>query len=290
MSVAGQYCFRDTLNLLVGNNNLMLNYVRMGEGEPLVILHGLFGSSKNWQSLSRVFSQHFDVLTLDLRNHGESFHSDVMDYPAMVDDVHQLLSHLGIKSCRLIGHSMGGKVAMLFALKYPQMVSQLVVADIAPIANLHNYDHLIDPVMALKLDEMDSRAAIDKALQADIADTQLRQFLLQSLVREPSGSGNGWRWKINWCAIKQQIDKITGFPGSDDNTALDNVQTKCWKVSTPTLFISGSRSDYVDEIGKFAINQHFEQPQFKVLNGAGHWLHAEQPKQFVEASLKFFKI
>ena len=152
------------------NNKAVLNYVRIGQGEPLIILHGLFGSSKNWQSLSKVFSKHFDVLTLDLRNHGESFHSDVMDYPAMVDDVYQLLNQLGIKSCRLIGHSMGGKIAMLFASDYPQLVSQLVVADIAPIAYEHSYDHLIDPVMALNLDEMDSRAAIDQALQVDISN------------------------------------------------------------------------------------------------------------------------
>jgi esterase len=264
----------------------MLNYVRMGEGEPLIILHGLFGSSKNWQSLSKTFAKHFDVLTLDLRNHGQSFHSDVMDYPVMVDDVHRLLSELGIKSCRLIGHSMGGKVAMLFASTYPQLVSQLVIADIAPIAYRHNYDHLIDPIMSLKLDEMDSRAAVDKVLQADIGDAQLRQFLLQSLAREP----DGWRWKNNWSAIKQQIDKITGFPGSEDSATLDDAQTTCWKVNTQALFISGERSDYVDEKGKVVIKQHFEQPHFRVLNGANHWLHAEQPKQFAEAVLQFFQI
>jgi esterase len=272
----------------------MLNYVRIGQGEPLVILHGLFGSSKNWQSLAKVFARHFDVVTLDLRNHGQSFHSDVMDYPAMVDDVHQLVSHLGIKPCRLIGHSMGGKVAMLLASKSPQSVSQLVVADIAPIAYRHDYDHLIDPIMALKLDEMDNRAQIDKALQAGIADAQLRQFLLQSLVREPSisgsGTGNGWRWKNNWLVIKQQIEALTGFPSFEQEATLGNTQTQVWKVNAPTLFISGSRSDYVDEKGQYAINQYFDLPQFKVLNGAGHWLHAEQPKQFAEAVLNFFEI
>jgi esterase len=267
----------------VENNNPMLNFVRMGVGEPLIILHGLFGSSKNWQSLSKIFSKHFDVLTLDLRNHGESFHSDVMDYPAMVDDVHQLLNKLGIKSCLLMGHSMGGKVAMLFASKYPQLVSQLVVADIAPIAYHHNYDHLIDPIMALKLDEMDSRAAVDKVLQADIIDAQLRQFLLQSLVRKPD-EPDGWRWKNNWSAIKNNLDKIIGFQSSEE------AQLSCWKVNTPALFISGEQSSYVDEIGKAAINQHFGQPLFKVINGANHWLHAEQPKQFSEAVLNFFRI
>jgi esterase len=237
----------------------------------------------------RRFSQYFDVLTLDLRNHGDSFHSDVMDYPSMVNDVYQLLNELGIKSCRLMGHSMGGKVAMLFALKYPRHISQLVVADIAPIVYQHNFDHLIDPVMALKLDEMNSRTDVDKALQVDIADPQLRQFLLQSLVRKP-GEPVGWRWKNNWSAIKQHIDKIKGFPSSGGGSALLGATIKPWKVNTPALFISGELSDYVDEKGKIAINQHFEKPQFKVLNGANHWLHAEQPKQFSEVVLKFFGV
>ena len=217
----------------------------MGEGEPLIILHGLFGSSKNWKSLSEVFSKHFDVLALDLRNHGESFHSDIMDYPSMVDDVYQLLSQLGTKSCRLVGHSMGGKVAMLFPSKYPQLVSQLVVADIAPIAYDHNYDNLIDPIMALKLNELDGRGAVDEVLQADIEEAQVRQFLLQSLARDPS-EPDGWRWKNNWSAIKQHIDKITGFPDSDDAT-LNSVQPTVWKVNIPTLFISGEFSDYVEK-------------------------------------------
>lgn len=275
-----------TVSNLLKKNKAMLNYARTGEGECLVILHGLFGSSKNWQSLSSVFSEHFDVLTLDLRNHGLSFHDDVMDYPSMVEDVHQLLAHLDIQSCRVIGHSMGGKVAMLLALKYPQLVSQLVVADIAPIAYQHDYNHLVDPVMALNLDELDSRAAVDKALQPSIPDLQLRHFLLQSLVRD---SGK-WRWKNNWSAIKQHIDKITGFPGLESSPALDGVQSNCWKVNSRALFISGGDSDYVDEQGKFVINQHFEQPQFKVLDGANHWLHAEQPKQFAQAVLNFFQI
>lgn len=270
------------------NNNPALNYVRIGEGEPLIILHGLFGSSKNWQSLSNVFSKHFDVLVLDLRNHGESFHNDMMDYPSMVNDVYQLLSQLGIKSCRLVGHSMGGKVAMLLASKYPQLVSQLVVADIAPIAYEHNYDNLIDPIMALKLDELESRGAADKVLQADIEETQVRQFLLQSLVRDSSES-DGWRWKNNWSAIKQHIDEITGFPGSGDTT-LNSLQSTVWKVNIPTLFISGERSNYVEKKGKVVIHGHFEQPHFKVLMNANHWLHAEQPKQFSQAVLNFFGV
>ena len=261
------------------NHNPLLNFARMGEGEPLVILHGLFGSNKNWQSLSKFFSQYFDVLALDLRNHGESFHSDVIDYPSMVNDLHYLLNQLEIKSCRLLGHSMGGKVAMLYALQYPQLVSQLVVADIAPIAYQHNFDHLIDPIMSLKLDEMDTRSDVDKALKTDISDPQLRQFLLQSLSRKP----DGWCWKNNWSAIKKHFDKIIGFQIPEE------AQSGSWKVNIPTLFISGELSDYVDEIGKDVINHHFEKPLFRIINSANHWLHAEQPKQFTDAVMNFFR-
>lgn len=254
----------------------MLNYVRTGDGEPLIILHGLFGSSKNWQSLSKVFGSHFDVLVVDLRNHGLSFHDDIMSYPAMVDDVYRLINHLGINSCRVLGHSMGGKVAMLLALSYPQLVSRLVVADIAPITYHHDYNHLIDPVLALNLEEMKNRSEVDKALQNDIPDLQLRHFLLQSLIREPDAGG--WCWKNNWAAIKNNIDKITGFPDSVADS---------WRVNTPTLFINGGKSDYLNEQGKVVINQHFESPVFKTLTDANHWLHAEQPEQFSKAVLNF---
>ena len=136
---------------------------------------------------------------------------------------------------------------------------------------------------------MDSRASIDKALQVDISTAQLRQFLLQRLFREPS-EPDLWRWKINWSSIKQHIDKIKDFPRLDCDSVLHGASTKSWKVNTPVLFISGELSDYVGENGKDAINLHFEKPQFKVLNGANHWLHAEQPKPFSDAVLKFFGI
>ena len=270
----------------MANHPALLNFVRIGSGEPLIILHGLFGSSKNWHSLTQVFSRYYDVLALDLRNHGLSFHDDVMDYPAMVDDVYRLLCHLDIHCCRLIGHSMGGKVGMLLALRHPQLLSRLVVADIAPVAYTHGYEHLIEPVMALNLDEMESRSAVDRALQNDIADPKLRHFLLQSLVRD----ADRWRWKNNWAALKQNIDKITGFPEpaqQHENGAPVNGQINDWRVSTTTLFINGGQSDYVDQKAKAVIRQHFDAAEFKTLANAGHWLHAEQPQQFAQAVLEF---
>ena len=186
----------------------LLHYSETGNGEPLIILHGLFGSNKNWQSLARVFSRHFKVFSLDLRNHGQSFHHQEMNYPVMVEDVYRLMCHLGIHSCSLIGHSMGGKTAMLLALKHPELVSQLVVADIAPVAYSHAYSHLIEPILGLKLDQLDSRSAVDNVLQRDIPDSLLRKFLLQNLERK----AGHWRWKVNWPAIDRQMHHVTGFP------------------------------------------------------------------------------
>ena len=168
-----------------------LHYSRSGSGEPLLILHGLFGSGKNWHSQARRFAEFFDVYCVDLRNHGQSFHADEMNYPAMADDVVRLLDHLGIDSCRMLGHSMGGKVAMTIAIQHPALISRLVVADIAPVSYRHHYDDLIDPILALQLDRYRSRAEVDHALRAYIPEDTLRAFLLQNLERD----GAEWRWR-----------------------------------------------------------------------------------------------
>jgi pimeloyl-ACP methyl ester carboxylesterase len=251
----------------------LLHYSETGNGEPLIILHGLFGSGKNWQSLARVFSRHFKVYTLDLRNHGQSFHHHEMNYAVMAEDVYRLMQHLGIESCSLIGHSMGGKTAMLLTLKHPQLVSRLVVADIAPVVYSHAHHHLIDPIMALKLDQMDNRSAVDKALQRDIPDTTLRNFLLQNLERKHQQ----WRWKVNWSAIDRQLNHLTGF----SNLPIE------WKVRTPTQFIRGENSDYIGAAEESVIADHFEEATIRTITNAGHWLHAEQPEKFSQLVLSF---
>ena len=251
----------------------LLHYSETGSGEPLFILHGLFGSSKNWQSLARVFSQHFKVFTLNLRNHGQSFHHQEMNYEVMVEDVYRLMVHLGIDSCSLIGHSMGGKTAMLMALEHPQMVSKLIVADIAPVAYSHAYSHLIDPILRLKLDQLDSRSTADKLLQRDIPDTLLRNFLLQNLERKD----DQWRWKVNWSAITRQMNHLTGFPKLPP----------AWKITTPTRFIRGENSEYIGDAEEVEIAAHFENATIKTIRNAGHWLQAEQPAEFSQLALKF---
>ncbi|MDH3537807.1 MAG: alpha/beta fold hydrolase, partial [Gammaproteobacteria bacterium] len=136
----------------------LLNFASSGSGQPLVVLHGLFGSGRNWQSHTRQFASRCQVINVDLRNHGQSFHADEMNYPIMADDVAQLLQRLELADCNLLGHSMGGKVAMTLAVNYPALVSRLIVADIAPVSYFHHYDDLIEPILALPLDAIESRA------------------------------------------------------------------------------------------------------------------------------------
>lgn len=252
-----------------------LSYTRNGGGPPLVVLHGLFGSGKNWQSHTRQFASHFEVFNLDLRNHGQSFHSDEMNYPAMAEDVAGLLQRLDLVNCNLLGHSMGGKVAMTLAVNNPASVGRLIVADIAPVAYFHHYDDLIDPILALPLESIESRAQADQLLRQNIPEDQLRTFLLQNLVREP----DGWRWRVNWRAIQRDMEFLTGFSDLPDG----------WCIDLPTLFIRGARSDYVGDAEIDVINRHFKKASIATIEDAGHWLHAEKPEPFAQLVLEFLQ-
>jgi esterase len=196
-----------------------------------------------------------------------------MNYRVMADDVLQLLDHLEVSQCNLLGHSMGGKVAMIVAQKCPARVARLIVADIAPLAYSHQYDDLIAPIMCFTLDSIESRAQIDQLLRANIPEHQLRAFLLQNLVREQ----DGWRWRVNWAVIKRDMENLTGFEISPDD----------WQVSIPTLFIRGANSDYIDEPAIEVIESHFSNANIETITGAGHWLQAEKPEQFDQLVINF---
>lgn len=253
-----------------------LSYTRSGTGQPLVVLHGLFGSGKNWQSHRRHFGNQFEVFNVDLRNHGESFHSDNMNYPAMADDVAALLQSLNLTNCNMLGHSMGGKVAMTLAVKHPRLLDRLVVADIAPVSYFHHYDDLIEPILALPLDTIESRSQADQLLRQNIPEDQLRAFLLQNLVRE----SDGWRWRVNWRAIQRDMEFLTGFGDLPED----------WRIDLPTLFIRGARSDYIGDAEIEVINRHFRRADFATIEDAGHWLHAEKPEIFARHVLEFLHI
>ena len=161
-----------------------LFYSRVGQGEPLLILHGLFGSSRNWQSLARRYAEHYEVFSVDLRNHGQSFHTEEMSYPLMAEDVSRLVDQLGLGDIRVIGHSMGGKVAMQLAIEHGNLLNRIVVADIAPVSYQHDHNDTVGALMAVDIERINSRADADAQLQPLIGEAPLRAFLLQNLVRQ----------------------------------------------------------------------------------------------------------
>ena len=244
-----------------------LNFSATGSGPPLLILHGLFGSSRNWQSLARRLAETSQVVNIDLRNHGQSFHDPAMGYADMAEDVGELLQHLQLENCTLLGHSMGGKVAMMLAHRLPERVSRLIVADIAPVAYRHSHADLVEAVLALDLDSLGSRADADRALAERIPEDGLRAFLLHNLARD----GDNWVWRVNWRTVRDSMDELIGFDGLPED----------WRLDLPTLFIRGSASDYIGAAEIEVIERHFGNVEIATIDGAGHWLHAEQPREFL---------
>lgn len=250
----------------------LLHYNRQGQGQPLLILHGLFGSGANWGSHAKWLSQQFDVILPDLRNHGRSFHAPDMSYPTMAGDVERLLDALGIESALVLGHSMGGKTAMTLALQAPQRVRALLVADIAPVAYQRNGNGpLITALQRLDLAAVRSRADAGAALAAEIPSQAVRQFLLTNLQR---GSA-GYHWRIPLDILADQIPQLESFP------ALDG------RYQGPALFLYGAASDYVTAAARAPIQHYFPAAQLQAIPQAGHWLHAEQPEAFAAAVRQF---
>lgn len=255
-------------------NKPCLNYFSQGEGELLLLIHGLFGSSRNWQSIARQLSDHFKVISLDLRNHGDSFHDPLMDYHSMANDVVGLMDSLNIHNAHVLGHSMGGKLAMKLAQLHPERVNRLVVADIAPVSYQHSYDEVLDPILALDLSTISNRKQADASLASAITDSRIRLFLLQNLAFD---QGRAY-WKLNWLALKQNMRSIIGF---------EDIQH--WQIAHSSLFIRGSLSDYLKERDWALIKKHFLNVSLVTLENAGHWLHAEQPLAFVDAVMSFLQ-
>lgn len=254
---------------------MQLFFRTYGKGVPLIILHGLFGMSDNWVSLAKKFAKHYKVYIPDMRNHGKSPHSSLMNYFAMADDMKEFMEDNSIEEAYFIGHSMGGKTAMLFALENPHMVKKLVVADIAPGAyKLHHID-IIKAMKNLDFDKLNSREEIDQLLSNTIQSSKVRQLIMKNLQRiDPNRLG----WKINIEAVYQNIDSIT------EEIQSENIFEK------PTLFIKGEHSDYITpERDIPLILSLFPKTEMYVIAGASHWLHAEDPDQFFRASKRFFE-
>lgn len=240
-----------------------LYYQSQGEGQPLLIIHGLFGSSDNWRSMAKYFAKWYQVISVDLRNHGRSFHSDTQSFQAMADDIYQLCQQLGLPKVHVLGHSLGGKTAMKFAELYPELLDKLIVVDIAPRQYQGEHTPMMDAMLDLDFDRLTSRSDVDHALAESIADKTVRQFLMMNLVVE----NDRLKWRINLAALKANYKEYM-------KQVCEN--TRC---EHKALFIYGEHSDYVNETDRSHIVTCFPNAAFELLP-AGHWVHAERPQQF----------
>ena len=252
---------------------MKLNFKKIGSGPPLVILHGLFGSADNWYSISRELDKEFTMYLVDQRNHGDSPHAEEWNYEVMAADLLELLDDEGLDKVFLMGHSMGGKVAMNFAVNHPERVERLIVADISPRYYPVHHEVILDGLQSINLPEIQSRKEADDELAASIPDFGTRQFLLKSLGR----NSDGFYWKINLPVIVAHIEEV--------GKALE--EDAIYKGKT--LFLAGAKSTYIQEKDMESILTHFPKYQLKTISDAGHWLHAEQPKAVVEEIRSFLK-
>ena len=242
-----------------------------GQGRPMVILHGLFGSSDNWFTLAKTFSQQFKVYLVDQRNHGQSPHSEEFNYKLLAEDLEDFLISNTIAEPIIIGHSMGGKAAMNLAVKRPDLINQLIVVDIVPKPYPIHHDHILDGLNAIHLEKLTSRTEADQILSEFVKETDVRQFLLKNLSRKSDG---GFEWKINLKAIGNHIEELG-----------DGMQYT-GKFEKPSLFIKGAKSNYFTDGDENSIKAIFSNATFVTLD-TGHWVQAEKPLEFANAVIQF---
>ena len=252
---------------------MMLNMIVTGTDTnqpPVLLAHGLFGSGKNLGGLARRLAETRRVISVEMRNHGDSFHDPDHSYPALAGDLAEVIAANGGQA-DVLGHSMGGKAAMMLALTHPGAVRRLVVADIAPTAYAHSQNHLVDAMRGMDLSNLTLRSEADRRLASEVSEEGTRAFLLQSLDLK----ADPVRWRLNLDLLHAEMDKITGWPDTDR------------QYTGPALFLSGSNSRYVRDEHHARITALFPKARFQQIEGAGHWLHAERPREF-EAALRDF--
>jgi esterase len=246
-----------------------------GTGKPLLIIHGFLGMSDNWKSYSSLYvAEGFQVHILDLRNHGKSFHSDEFSYDVMSNDVLEYCNFHNLDKVSIIGHSMGGKVAMLFATTYPERVDKLVVADIGPKYYAPHHQDIFAGLNAIDFSTKPDRTSVEETLYPFIPDFGTRQFIMKNLYWIEPGQ---LAFRFNLKVFNENIEVIgTKLP---DNALFEN----------PTLFIRGGNSKYILDSDLSQIEQHFPKYQLATIPNVGHWLHAENPKLFFEETARFLK-
>lgn len=251
----------------------LLNYKIIGtDGQPLIILHGLFGLLDNWVSLAKRFGEHFQVILVDQRNHGKSFHANEFNCKVMSEDLEYLISTLNLAKPILLGHSMGGKTIMQYTAYHPDKADKLIVADIGPKQYPVHHNQIIKGLQNVPLNKINKRKEADIFLSQYISDSGIRSFLLKNLKRN---SMDGFDWKMNLEIISKNIIEI--------NKSLDYYLP----IEVPVLFLRGSNSNYILEEDFDKIKEIFPNSEIKTINNAGHWLHAEQPNDFYQKVMVF---
>jgi len=250
---------------------MKLNYREIGSGQPLVILHGLFGSSDNWQTQAKKFAVYFRVILVDLRNHGHSEWSTDSSYASMAEDVFELMQELKLEKTILLGHSMGGKVAMHIVQAHEKSISKLIVADMGIKEYPPHHQHILEGIHSVKLEDVSSRGEAEKQLSHYIDSEGVKQFLLKNLYWKEKGK---LAWRMNVDVLENSMPLIL--------SPLPEIE-----VFTPTLFIRGELSNYILDEDIPEIENLFPDSQYITISQAGHWVHAEKPDEFVDAVLAF---
>ena len=250
---------------------MLLHYKEIGEGKPLVILHGLFGTSDNWQTHAKKLGEYYCVILVDQRNHGHSPWSEDFTYEHLAEDLERLILHLGIDKFTLIGHSMGGKTAMYYSQKYPTRLEKMVIVDIGIKQYPMHHNEIIKGIKSLDLTTISSRSAAEQAMIPFVDSYGVRQFLLKNLYWVEKGK---FAWRMNVDVLEREMEEILA--------PIPNIE-----VWTPTLFLRGAMSNYILDEDWDAIEEIFPDATLETIENAGHWVHSEQPDEFIEKVLGF---
>jgi pimeloyl-ACP methyl ester carboxylesterase len=255
---------------------MKLAFRTFGEGQPLLILHGLFGQSDNWNTLAKRFGeQGFATYAIDQRNHGLSPHSEEWNYDVMAEDLLELIQAENLQKPIVLGHSMGGKTAMFFALNHPGVADKLIVADMSPNAYAGHHNEVIKALHSVDFDVVKSRKEAEAVLSEYISDFGTKQFLLKNIYWKDGGSER-MDWRFNLKTITEKYDEIL-------------VEVPHKQSDIKTLFVRGEKSNYIENSDLAAISDRFPNYELVTIPNAGHWIHAEQPDAFFEAVMKFLR-
>ncbi|QVY65080.1 alpha/beta fold hydrolase [Polaribacter sp. Q13] len=256
------------------SNNPILHSTIKGEGKPLLILHGYFGMSDNWKTLGNQFAKDYQVHLIDQRNHGRSFHEDEFNYEVLVEDLYNYIQHYQLEKVDIIGHSMGGKTAMLFAVTYPELVDKLIIVDISPRMYQPHHNAILAALNSIDFSLENTRTLVDKKLSGLIPDFGVRQFLLKNVYWKEKGQ----------LAFRFNLESLT-----ENNAEIGEALPSFTVFEKETLFLKGEKSEYITKEEKPIIEAHFPNSRIVEIKNAGHWLHAENPKQFYAEVSEFLK-